>query len=69
MAYIENNTCIVAPAARPTVSLRQLYNVWRSRRALATLDEAALNDVGLNRAQAEKEAARPFWDAPQSWRK
>ncbi|HCI08365.1 DUF1127 domain-containing protein [bacterium] len=43
-------------------------NVWRSRRALAALDDAALKDVGLTRHDATREAARPFWDAPNTWR-
>lgn len=39
--------------------------VWivrrRQRQALAELDEHLLNDVGLSREQARREAARPFW--------
>ena len=65
MAHIEHNTCYAAP--RTTASLRQFYNVWRSRRALAALDNAALNDIGLTRVQAQNEAGRPFWDAPKTW--
>lgn len=52
--------------ARP--SLRQTAALWRSRRALATLTDQQLEDIGLSRAQAETEAARPFWDAPQWWK-
>jgi len=33
----------------------------RTRRALAALDDRALRDVGLTRAQADAEARRPFW--------
>jgi|TARA_B110000908_G_scaffold137341_1_gene162936 uncharacterized protein YjiS (DUF1127 family) len=67
MAYIENNACHAAP--RSTASLRQFYNVWHSRRALAALDDAALNDIGLSRFDAYTEANRPFWDVPNTWRK
>lgn len=39
--------------------------VWvalaRSRRALAQLDERGLRDIGLDRATAADEAAKPFW--------
>jgi uncharacterized protein YjiS (DUF1127 family) len=39
--------------------------VWivrrRQRQALAELDEHLLDDVGLSREQARREAARPFW--------
>jgi len=33
----------------------------RTRRALALLDDRALRDVGLTRAQADAEVRRPFW--------
>jgi uncharacterized protein YjiS (DUF1127 family) len=39
--------------------------VWivrrRQRQALAELDDHLLDDVGLSREQAYREAARPFW--------
>ena len=39
--------------------------VWterrRQRQALAALDDHLLNDVGLSREQASREAAKPFW--------
>lgn len=66
MAFVEN-TC-TAHSARSTVSLRHIYSVWRSRRALAALDAAALNDIGLSYKDAQTEAKRPLWDVPQSWR-
>jgi uncharacterized protein YjiS (DUF1127 family) len=31
------------------------------RRALAELDDDRLRDIGLTRAEAQIEAARPFW--------
>lgn len=67
MAYVEN--AISCAPARSSTSLRQLYTVWRSRRALAALDEAALNDIGVSFRDAQTEANRPFWDVPQTWRK
>jgi uncharacterized protein YjiS (DUF1127 family) len=33
----------------------------RSRRALAALDAHLLDDIGVSRADAQRESARPFW--------
>jgi uncharacterized protein YjiS (DUF1127 family) len=33
----------------------------RSRRVLATLDDHQLRDIGVTRAQARLESAKPFW--------
>ena len=52
--------------------LRRIFHALalsRSRRALARLDDHILRDIGLTRAEAEDEAARPIWDAPPHWRK
>ncbi|MDU9006340.1 DUF1127 domain-containing protein [Sedimentitalea todarodis] len=43
------------------------FDLWRQRRALTRLDAAALRDIGLTRSEAETEARRPIWDAPESW--
>lgn len=48
--------------------LAQMFGIWRQRRALEALDDSALEDIGLTRSQAEAEARRPLWDAPESWR-
>jgi uncharacterized protein YjiS (DUF1127 family) len=37
------------------------------RRSLALLDDHLLADIGITRAEAEHEAARPLWDAPAHW--
>lgn len=34
----------------------------RSRLALRELDDHFLKDIGISRADAEREARRPFWD-------
>jgi len=34
----------------------------RSRRVLRDMSDHQLKDIGLSRADAAKEAARPFWD-------
>lgn len=41
--------------------------LFRQRHALARLDDAALADIGLSRADALAEANRPLWDAPAHW--
>ncbi|GHF56554.1 DUF1127 domain-containing protein [Seohaeicola zhoushanensis] len=33
----------------------------RTRRALSSLDDHMLRDIGVTHAQARKEAKRPFW--------
>ncbi|APZ53662.1 DUF1127 domain-containing protein [Salipiger abyssi] len=48
--------------------LLDLDALWRQRRQLARLDEAALRDMGLTRAEALHEARRSLWDAPAHWR-
>ncbi len=49
-------------------SLAQMIDLHRQRRALARLDDDALQDIGITRAQAQAEASRPIWDAPDYWR-
>jgi uncharacterized protein YjiS (DUF1127 family) len=41
--------------------------LWRSRRALARLDAAALEDIGIDRETALREARLGIWNAPESW--
>lgn len=50
-----------------TLWMTRRFDLWRQRRALTRLDEAALCDIGLTRSEAETEARRPIWDAPESW--
>jgi uncharacterized protein YjiS (DUF1127 family) len=35
---------------------------------LARLDERSLKDIGLSRADAERESDRPFWDEARTRR-
>ena len=34
---------------------------WRQRQALLRLDDHLLKDIGITRADAEGEGAKPFW--------
>lgn len=49
------------------VSTADLLLTWQERatqrQALASLDERMLSDIGLARADAWREAAKPFWRA------
>lgn len=67
-AFTSARRCHPAPVSRLSVVTR-LATLWRQRRALARLDDRALDDIGVNRAQAEAEARRPVWDAPDFWRR
>ena len=40
----------------------------RQRRQLLQLDDRRLDDIGLDRTAAQREATRPFWDGPAYWR-
>ncbi len=54
--------------ATPRISLLNMLNVWRSRRALARLDTRGLDDIGISADRAAAEAAKPIWDVPATWR-
>ncbi|WP_299687910.1 DUF1127 domain-containing protein [uncultured Tateyamaria sp.] len=71
MALIDFNTRTrpAAAPARSTFSLFTALAVWRSRRALARLDAAQLDDIGLSPKRAAHEAAKPVWDVPATWRR
>jgi uncharacterized protein YjiS (DUF1127 family) len=48
--------------------MADLLALAKQRRALTRLDDAALRDMGLTRAEAAHEASRPAWDVPSHWR-
>ncbi|WP_428515664.1 DUF1127 domain-containing protein [Roseovarius sp.] len=49
------------PAPR-RARLRDVIEMYRQRRALARLDDHALQDIGITRQEAMAEARRPIWD-------
>ncbi|CUJ86966.1 DUF1127 domain-containing protein [Shimia thalassica] len=49
-------------------TLGGLMALYRQRRALSGLDDAALLDMGLTREEASAEAKRFAWDVPANWR-
>jgi uncharacterized protein YjiS (DUF1127 family) len=46
---------------RAADSLLIWYDRSRERRALLSLDDHMLRDVGLSRAEISNEASKPFW--------
>ena len=69
LAHRQNTLHFLAPSAwerraRPWSGVAILA-LWRqhrrTRQQLSTLDERALADIGLTRAQQRIECSRPFW--------
>ena len=46
---------------RGLVELQRRYDLHRSRRQLALLDDRMLRDIGIDRATAKNEALKSFW--------
>jgi uncharacterized protein YjiS (DUF1127 family) len=56
---------------RPLSNLLRFLTAWRadarSRRALMSLDDRILRDIGITRAEAERAAAQPYWRRSRPW--
>ncbi|MFQ6551645.1 DUF1127 domain-containing protein [Aestuariibius insulae] len=64
-AHYPTATRTAVPRRTSFISLiAQMLRVRSQRIALSNLDAAALADLGVTRAEALKEANRPFWDLP-----
>jgi len=50
-----------APGLRPAAMLTKWVETRATRAALARLDAHLLQDIGLEKGTAQREAARPFW--------
>lgn len=60
------------PAVRrpgPLARLRVQMAHARHRRRLRDLSDHILDDIGISRDEAEREASRPVWDVPKGWRR
>ena len=68
MTYINSHAAHIHRPARKRISLLSLLTLWRSRQQLKSLDERALDDIGISRHEAATEANRPIWDVPHTWR-
>jgi uncharacterized protein YjiS (DUF1127 family) len=51
-------------ARRLVQALLEWHELAQQRRRLLALDDRMLKDIGISRADAVREAARPFWDTP-----
>lgn len=49
------------PLSRLAYTLETWLLRWHRRRELGSLDDEQLNDVGIPRADAAREAGKPFW--------
>jgi uncharacterized protein YjiS (DUF1127 family) len=55
-------------AAIAFARLLHWHELARQRRALLALSDHMLKDIGISRAEAEREASRPFWsDGVDPW--
>ena len=68
MTLINTSIAHRRPRASILKTVAHLVAVHRQRKALAHMDDAALEDIGISRAEADREAKRPIWDAPETWR-
>lgn len=51
--------------ARAVYWMEAVFRTLGERRRLMQLDERALRDIGLSRADAAREWSRPFWELPR----
>ena len=79
MSYSNHLTGVIASGALATGArstlkaalrrIRLMRSAASERRALKRLTPEALADIGIDRNAADAEASRPFWDAPDHWRR
>ena len=56
-----SRSALSIPPPIPFAALGRAHARWRQRQALLELDDRLLNDIGISRADALREARRPFW--------
>jgi uncharacterized protein YjiS (DUF1127 family) len=52
-------------AGRGLVTLMDWHDIAKERRALRSMSDEMLNDIGISRTDAMREASRRFWDVDQ----
>lgn len=64
------HSACTTPQSRPSLLsfVTSRLALMRQRRSLKTLDDRALEDIGISRADAQCEANRSIWDAPANWK-
>ena len=58
------NSMVWSALRERLVRLSAAAAIARERKALSRLSESELKDIGITRAQAEREAAREYFDLP-----
>ncbi len=64
MAFVTSSHPPKRRFSRQRVSVFDLLALYRQRRALGRLDAETLEDLGITKEEAMREARRPFWDIP-----
>jgi uncharacterized protein YjiS (DUF1127 family) len=69
MSYINTHSTACRPMRRLSLLtlVERLAGLWRSRTALAELDDHLLEDIGLTPREAAREARKALWDVPSHW--
>ncbi|WP_371226832.1 DUF1127 domain-containing protein [Roseovarius sp. 2305UL8-3] len=68
MTFLTNTHSASCRGSAPRrFSLMTLFSIARERRALSQLNADQLRDIGVSAHNAEAEARRPIWDAPDMW--
>jgi len=68
MTYTTHSTSFLRRRRSPLTLIRLALAVRRERKALVSLDQHLLRDLGLDRETAIAEARRKLWDVPHHWR-
>lgn len=70
MAHLIDAPCNGLPPRRASLWSRlwQQIELNKQRRGLSKLPPHILRDIGLSADEARKEANRPLWDVPSTWR-
>ena len=63
MAFLNTLGRFAGLSSEKGLTVKELYGIFRQRQQLARLDDAALNDIGLTRADVEREIRRPLWES------
>ncbi|MCG7627464.1 DUF1127 domain-containing protein [Epibacterium sp. MM17-32] len=64
---LSQHTCLPQRRASVFSRLGAALALRRQRHNLAQLSDAQLKDIGIDRTQADTEARRSMWDAPEHW--
>lgn len=66
-SFSATKACNAPRGTRRNFGILRWLELRRERKALADLDDYLLDDIGVTRNEALREARKPFWDAPSHW--